>query len=79
MLLLFGTIASVGIQNLIQHKVNLNHTRNTIIISVTLTIGIGGAILTYGNFAMSGIGLSAIVGVLLNLVLPHPKEEETEE
>lgn len=79
MLLLFGTIASVGIQNLIRHKVNLNHTRNTIIISVTLTIGIGGAILTYGNFAMSGIGLSAIVGVLLNLVLPHPKEEETEE
>lgn len=79
MLLLFGTIASVGIQNLIQHKVNLNHTRNTIIISVTLTIGIGGAILTYGNFAMSGIGLSAIVGVLLNLVLPHPKEEETKE
>lgn len=79
MLLLFGTIASVGIQNLIQHKVNLNHTRNTIIISVTLTIGIGGAILTYGNFAMSGIGLSAIVGVLLNLMLPHPKEEETEE
>ena len=79
MLLLFGTIASVGIQNLIQHKANLNHTRNTIIISVTLTIGIGGAILTYGNFAMSGIGLSAIVGVLLNLVLPHPKEEETEE
>ena len=76
MLLLFGTIASVGIQNLVQHKVNLNHTRNTIIISVTLTIGIGGAILTYGNFAMSGIGLSAIVGVLLNLVLPHPKEED---
>ena len=76
MLLLFGTIASVGIQNLIQHKVNLNHTRNTIIISVTLTIGIGGAILTYGNFAMSGIGLSAIVGVLLNLVLPHPKGED---
>ena len=79
MLLLFGTIASVGIQNLIQHKVNLNHTRNTIIISVTLTIGIGGAILTYGNFAMSGIGLSAIVGVFLNLVLPYPKEEDVKE
>lgn len=79
MLLLFGTIASVGIQNLIQHKVNLSHTRNTIIISVTLTIGIGGAILTYGNFAMSGIGLSAIVGVFLNLVLPHPKEEDVKE
>ena len=79
MLLLFGTIASVGIQNLVQHKVNLNKTRNTIIISVTLTIGIGGAILTWGNFAMSGIGLSAIVGVLLNLILPQEKEEEVEE
>jgi len=76
MLLLFGTIASVGIQNLIQHKVNLNHTRNTIIISVTLTIGIGGAILTYGNFAMSGIGLSAIVGITLNLCLPKEKENK---
>lgn len=79
MLLLFGTIASVGIQNLVQHKVNLNKTRNTIIISVTLTIGIGGAILTWGNFAMSGIGLSAIVGVLLNLILPQEKDEEMEE
>lgn len=78
MLLLFGTIASVGIQNLVQNKVDLNHTRNTIIISVTLTIGIGGAVFSYKDFAMSGIGLSAIVGVLLNLVLPHPKEEETE-
>lgn len=73
MLLLFGTIASVGIQNLIQNKADLNQTRNTIIISVTLTIGIGGAILEIGNFAMSGIGLAAIVGVLLHLVLPNPK------
>ena len=35
MLLLFGTIASVGVQNLIQHKVDLNQTRNIIIVSVT--------------------------------------------
>lgn len=74
MLLLFGTIASVGVQNLIQHKVDLNQTRNIIIVSVTLTIGIGGAILTFGTFSISGIGLSAVVGVLLNLLLPQPKE-----
>ncbi len=79
MLLLFGTIASVGVQNLIQHKVNLNITRNTIIISITLTMGIGGAILSWGNFAISGIGLAAVVGVFLNLVLPKAKEEKTEE
>lgn len=75
MLLLFGTIASVGVQNLIQHKVDLDKTRNIIIISVTLTMGIGGAILSWGNFAISGIGLSALVGVILNLVLPNDKKE----
>lgn len=70
MLLLFGTIASVGIQNLIHNKVKLGATRNTIIVSITLTMGIGGAVLSWGNFAISGIGLSALVGVILNLVLP---------
>lgn len=75
MLLLFGTIASVGVQNLLSHKVNLNETRNIIIVSVTLTMGIGGAILTFGTFSLSGIGLSALVGVLLNLLLPKTKEE----
>lgn len=79
MLLLFGTIASVGIQNLIQHKVDLNQTRNTIIISVTLTMGIGGAILNWGNFAMSGIGLAAIIGVVLNLILPKSKTTTEED
>lgn len=73
MLLLFGTIASVGINNLVQHKVNMSETRNVIIISVTLTMGIGGAVLSFGDFALSGIGLSAIVGVLLNLLLPKTK------
>lgn len=76
MLLLFGTIASVGVQNLINHKVDLNETRNIIIISITLTIGIGGAIVSFGTFSMSGIGLSAIVGVILNLLLPKTKKEE---
>ena len=78
MLLLFGTIANVGIQNLIQHKVDVGLTRNTIIMAVTLTLGIGGAVLTAGSFTLGGIGLSAVVGVLLNLILPHNKAEEAE-
>lgn len=78
MLLLFGTIAAVGVQNLIQHKVDLNATRNIIIVSVTLTMGIGGAILTFGTFSISGIGLSAVIGVLLNLLLPQPKEQQAD-
>jgi uracil permease len=74
MLLLFGTIASVGVQNLIQNKVNFSVTRNIIIFSITLTMGIGGAVLSAGSFSMSGIGLAAIVGVVLNLLLPKEKE-----
>ena len=76
MLLLFGPIASVGVQNLMQNKVDMNNTRNVIIISVMLTMGLGGAVLSSGNFAISGIGLSAVIGVILNLVLPKKLEEE---
>lgn len=73
MLLLFGTIASVGIRNMMQHRVDMDDTRNVIIAAVTLTMGIGGAVLSFGQFAVSGIGLAAIVGVVLNLVLPRKK------
>ena len=74
MLLLFGSIASVGIQNLVNHKVDLNETRNIIIVSIVLTLGIGGAILPMGTFSLSGIGLSALAGVILNLVIPKSRE-----
>lgn len=76
MLLLFGSIASVGIQNLVRSKVDLNQTRCIIIVSVTLTMGIGGAIIPMGSFSLSGIGLAAVAGVILNLVLPGGKEPQ---
>jgi uracil permease len=76
MLLLFGSIASVGIQNLVRSKVDLNQTRSIIIVSVTLTLGIGGAVIPMGTFSLGGIGLAAVVGVILNLVLPKSKDEE---
>lgn len=75
MLLLFGSIASVGVQSLINNKVDLNETRNIIIVSLILTTGIGGAVLSAGSFSISGIGLSAVVGVLLHLLLPKTKDQ----
>lgn len=81
MLLLFGTIAGAGINNLLNSRVNLSSSRNIVIISVTLTTGIGGAVLSMGRFTLGGIGLSAIIAVLLNLILPEteadrrPKEQ----
>ncbi len=75
MLLLFGTIAGAGISSLLNSKINLSSPRNVVIISVTLTTGIGGAALEIGTFSLSGIGLSAIVAVLLNLLLPEHDED----
>ena len=73
MLLLFGTIASVGINSLIKNKIDLGDTRNLVIASLILTLGIGGAELTFGDFTIGGIGLAALVGVILNLIIPKSK------
>ena len=73
MLLLFGTIASVGVNSLIKNRVDLGDTRNLVIASLILILGIGGAELTIGRVTIGGIGLAALVGVLLNLVLPKGK------
>lgn len=71
MLLLFGMIASVGIKTLQDSAIDLHKTRNQVIISVILTTGVGGAVVQFGNFSLAGIGLSAIVGVVLNLIIPN--------
>ena len=71
MLLLFGTIATAGVANMLKHKVDLSDTRNIVIFSLTMTIGIGGAVFTWGDFSLSGIG---ITGVALNLILPREKK-----
>ena len=76
MLLLFGTIASVGINSLTKNKVDLDDTRNLVIASLILTLGIGGAELTIGNFTIGGIGLAALVGVILNLIIPRSKTSQ---
>lgn len=78
MLLLFGTIASVGINSLVKNRVDLGDTRNLVIASLILTLGIGGAEMSFGGITMSGIGLSAIVGVILNLIIPQSKKAEAD-
>ena len=76
MLLLFGTIAAVGINSLIKNRVNMGDTRNLVIASLILTLGIGGAELTCGSITIGGIGLAALVGVILNAILPRSKAKE---
>ena len=71
MLLLFGTIASVGVNTLVKNRVDLGNTRNLVIASLILTTGIGGAEMSIGSLTIGGIGLAALVGVILNLVIPN--------
>lgn len=76
MLLLFGIIASIGVSTLVKEKVDLTCTRNMAIVSMILVFSIGGMTFNFGAVAFSGIGLGAIVGIILNLILPQVKESK---
>ena len=70
MVLLFGTIASIGLKTLIEAKVDLMAPRNLVIVSVVLTAGIGALELKFGSFSLVGVGLCSVLAMLLNLILP---------
>lgn len=76
MVLLFGTIASVGLKTLIDAKVDLMAPRNLVIVSVVLTCGIGGLTLKLGDFSLAGVGLVSILAILLNLILPPARAHD---
>ncbi|MFD4704298.1 solute carrier family 23 protein [Gottfriedia sp. NPDC058432] len=71
-ILLFGIIASSGLRVLVENKIDFAKQRNLVIASVILVLGIGGAAIHIGKqFALEGMALSALIGVVLNLVLPE--------
>ncbi|MGF1727253.1 uracil-xanthine permease family protein [Photobacterium nomapromontoriensis] len=70
MILLFGSIATVGLNTLIKNQVDLHKARNLVIVAVTLVFGIGGMAFGIGSFSLQGISLCGIVAILLNLILP---------
>lgn len=71
MVLLFGSIAGIGLKTLMDAKVNLSNARNLCIVSVTLVTGIGGLAVQIGSFSLQGISLCGVLAVLLNLFLPQ--------
>lgn len=73
MILLFGSIATVGLNSLIKHQVDLSEARNLCIVAVILIFGIGGMAFGIGGFSLQGISLCGIVGILLNLILPKTR------
>lgn len=85
-ILLFGIIASSGLRMLVENKIDFDHSRNLVIASVILILGIGGGKLLWENafgikgydFAIEGMALAAIVGVLLNIILPGKAQPDLE-
>jgi uracil permease len=69
-LVLYGTIAASGLRRIVEAGVNFTDSRNLIIVSVILSIGIGGAAFAVGDFKLSGVALATIIGIILNLALP---------
>ncbi|MDH2926431.1 nucleobase:cation symporter-2 family protein [Lonepinella koalarum] len=75
MMLVFGSIAVVGMSTLIRAKVDVTEARNLCIISVVMSFGIGGMFVNVGELSVKGISLCAIVAIILNLVLPKAENK----
>ena len=74
-ILLYGVIASNGLKVLIKERVDFGQMRNLIIASAMLVLGLGGAILKLGPVTLSGTALSAMTGIILNLILPYENRD----
>ena len=82
-LLLYGFIAVNGLKVLIENHIDFGKSKNIVVASTMLVLGLGGAAISIvsGDLSVtiSGMSLAAIVGILLNLLLPDEKGKNTEE
>ena len=74
-LVLYGMISAVGVRNLVENRVDLTESRNVIITALILVLAIGikyGAndAISIGFTSLSGLAVAALVGIILNAVLP---------
>jgi len=73
MILLFGAIMVVGLNTLVRAGKDLMEPRNMIIVALIIIFGVGGMQFSIGSFKLGGIGLAALTGVALNLLLPKSR------
>lgn len=81
-LLLYGFISVNGLKVLIENHIDFGKSKNIVVASTMLVLGLGGAAISIvsGDLSVtiSGMSLAAIVGILLNLLLPDEKENKPE-
>ncbi len=75
--ILYGMISAVGVRNVVENRVDFTKSRNLIIAAVVLVSGLGfngfgGLSFAIGtvNITLSGLAIAALLGILLNAVLP---------
>lgn len=78
-LILYGMISAVGVRNVVENRVDFTHSRNVIIAALILVLSIGISYSSVGSIdipigtitiSLSGLATGAIVGILLNAILP---------
>lgn len=72
-MILYGFIAASGLKTIINNKVDLEDSRNLVVVSVVLTVGVSGII--FLNEAFGGVALAMVLGVILNLILRKRKPD----
>ncbi len=74
-IVLYGMIAAVGLRTLVENKVDFTRSRNLLIAAVMLVLGLGAdKAIVLGGVAISGVALSAVMGIVLNKLLPESIE-----
>lgn len=66
-MILYGYIIKSGLVTL--QSVDLSNNKNTLLVSIILTIGISGIVFNYGTISIAGTALAMIFGVLINILL----------
>ncbi|HKJ94345.1 MAG TPA: uracil-xanthine permease family protein [Gammaproteobacteria bacterium] len=79
LILLFGSIAAVGMNTMIKAKVDLSRQRNLVIVSTTLVFGIGGMAIGGDHVNLQGVSLCGVAAILLNLLLPRHRDPESDD
>jgi uracil permease len=75
LVLLFGSIAGVGMNILIKAQVDLSEQRNLVIVATTLVFGIGGMAIGNADWSLQGIALCGVVAILMNAIIPQAKPD----
>ena len=78
-IVLFGMICSIGVRTVVEARVDFANSRNLVISAIILVMGIGGAsIQITPDLKMEGLALAALVGIVLNKLMPEKLSPEAD-